>query len=83
MASYGDDLKSSSETKVGLDELVRERTYSLWEQDGYPEGRAEEYWHRALYQHLSERAYVLWQQEGSPERRSDEYWQRVRKFEAQ
>lgn len=83
MASYGDDLKSSSETKVGLDELVRERAYFLWEQDGYPEGHAEEYWHRALYQHLSERAYVLWQQEGSPEGRSDEYWQRVRKFEAQ
>ncbi|MGI4813651.1 MAG: DUF2934 domain-containing protein [Janthinobacterium lividum] len=83
MASYGDDLDSASETKIGLEEEVRGRAYSLWEEDGRPSGRTEEYWQRALAQHLRERAYVLWQQEGSPEGRADEYWHRVQEFEAQ
>jgi hypothetical protein len=26
---------------------IRERAYPLWEEDGSPEGRAEEFWHRA------------------------------------
>ncbi len=26
---------------------VRHRAYFLWEQDGKPEGRQDEYWHRA------------------------------------
>jgi hypothetical protein len=30
-----------------LDERIRERAYHLWEVEGYPEGRAEEYWYRA------------------------------------
>jgi hypothetical protein len=83
MAPYGDDLENNSETKPGLDQAVRERAYLLWETDGRPDGRAEEYWHRALEQHLRERAYVLWQQEGSPEGRQDEYWRRLVDFQAQ
>ena len=83
MAPYGDDLGGSSETKAGLEQSVRERAYLLWEQDECPEGRAEEYWHRALDQHLRERAYVLWEQEGRPEGRAEEYWRRIRDFEAQ
>ncbi|MDQ2764771.1 MAG: DUF2934 domain-containing protein [Pseudomonadota bacterium] len=82
MAPYGDNLAGNSETKVGLEQVVRERAYLLWEQEGCPEGRAEEYWHRALDQHLRERAYMLWQQEGSPEGRADEYWRRILDFEA-
>ncbi len=31
----------------GIETRVRERAYSLWEQAGRPEGRAEEYWYRA------------------------------------
>ena len=27
--------------------LIQERAYALWEADGRPEGRAEEYWRRA------------------------------------
>lgn len=81
MAPYGDNLAGNSETKAGLEQAVRERAHLLWEQDGRPEGRAEEYWHRALDQHLRERAYVLWQQEGSPEGRADEYWRRICNFE--
>ncbi|BCZ84768.1 hypothetical protein PTKU64_84430 [Paraburkholderia terrae] len=83
MAPYGDDLEKNSETKAGLDQAVRKRAYLLWEEDGRPDGRTEEYWHRALDQHLRERAYVLWQQEGSPEGRQDEYWRRLVDFQAQ
>jgi hypothetical protein len=83
MAAYGDDIDSRSETKVGLEQEIRERAYLLWEKDGRPAGYADEYWHRALDQHLRERAYVLWEQAGSPEGREDEYWNRVLEFEAQ
>lgn len=79
---YGDEVCSSSETKLGLNEAVRLRAYFLWEQDGRPEGRADEHWHIALDQHLRERAYVLWEREGSPEGRADEFWHRLRSFEA-
>jgi len=82
MAVYGDNLATDSQTKTGLEQVVRERAYLLWDQEGRPEGRTEEYWHRALDQHLRERAYMLWQQEGSPEGRADEYWRRVVDFEA-
>jgi hypothetical protein len=83
MAPYGDELDRNSETKLGLDQVVRERAYALWEKDGRPDGRTEEYWHRALDEHLRERAYVLWQQEGSPEGRQDEYWRRLVAFQTQ
>jgi hypothetical protein len=83
IAPYGDDLASGSETKIDLMQSVRERAYQLWEQDGSPDGRADEYWHRALDQHLRERAYVLWEQAGRPQGGADEYWRRIREFEAQ
>lgn len=34
---------------------VRETAYFLWEQDGKPEGREQEYWFRALERTLRER----------------------------
>jgi hypothetical protein len=39
----------SAEGKVGEDaeRRTRERAYYLWEQEGRPEGRAEEHWHAA------------------------------------
>jgi hypothetical protein len=61
MAPYGDDLAGGSETKIDLMQSVRERAYQLWERKGSPDGRADEYWHRALDQHLRERAYALWE----------------------
>jgi hypothetical protein len=33
---------------------IRERAYHLWEQDGSPEGRADEYWDKASRQILAE-----------------------------
>jgi hypothetical protein len=32
---------------LGNQQLIRERAYVLWEKDGRPEGRADEYWRRA------------------------------------
>jgi hypothetical protein len=43
---YGDHRDVLSQTKRGLDQVVRERAYVLWQQEGCPEGRAHEYWHR-------------------------------------
>lgn len=83
MSPYGDDVERSSETKVGLEQLVRERAYVIWEQDGRPGGRAKLHWYRALEQHLSERAFNLWQREGRPDGRADEFWHRVVCFESQ
>lgn len=35
---------------------VRLTAYFLWEQDGRPEGKAQEYWYRAWAQHRRRRA---------------------------
>ena len=45
---------------VKFEETVRLTAYFLWEQDGRPEGRAEEYWRRAYEKHRSERTYDRW-----------------------
>ena len=66
---------------MSLDQIVRDRAYSLWEQAGRPDGRADEHWQLAQEQHLQERAYALWEQEGRPEGRTDEHLERTRKFE--
>ncbi len=34
---------------------VRETAYFLWEQDGKPQGREQDYWFRALERQLRER----------------------------
>ena len=79
---YGDAVRTDSETKDGLEQAVRELAYSLWEQEGRPDGRAEEYWYRALEEHLRGRAYVLWQQEGSAEGTADANWEEIRRFQS-
>jgi hypothetical protein len=81
MEPYGDNLDSSSETKAGLEQVVRERAYLLWESDGCPQGKEEEFWNRALEQHRRERAYVLWEQQGSAEGHAEENWHQIRKFQ--
>jgi hypothetical protein len=42
-----------------FEDRVRTRAHRLWEQDGRPEGRAEEHWHRAA-------ALVADEQEAGP-----------------
>ncbi len=78
-----DETSTTSETKLGLEQVVREQAHALWEQEGRPDGRAEEFWHRALEQHLKGRAYVLWQQEGSPDGGADKDWHQTREFQSQ
>jgi Protein of unknown function (DUF2934) len=81
LTPYGDPLGVTAETKGGLDQVVRDRAYLLWEQAGRPGGRAEEFWHQAQYQRFRERAYALWEREGCPEGKADEHWHRIRGFE--
>jgi hypothetical protein len=30
------------------EQRIRERAYQLWQADGAPDGKADEYWHRAM-----------------------------------
>jgi hypothetical protein len=83
LAPYGDDRHILTETKAGLDQVVREQAYLLWQQDGCPDGNAENYWHQAHDRRLRERAYVMWQQEGCPEGQADAHWCRTCNFEAE
>lgn len=45
-------------------EAVRKTAYFLWEQDGRPHGRHDEYYLRALAQHRRERQYDQWLEDG-------------------
>ncbi len=55
----------------GIDEeAVRRTAYFMWEQDGRPEGGAEEYWFRALEKHRNQRTYDRWLGEGVRESKS-------------
>ena len=81
LTPYGDPHGVLAETKTGLDQVVRERAYLLWEQAGRPEGRADDFWRQAQYQRFCERAYALWEREGCPEGKADEHWRRTRAFE--
>ena len=36
-----------ADTDQDLEQRIQARAYLLWEAEGRPEGRAEEYWHRA------------------------------------
>jgi hypothetical protein len=78
---YPDPLGVLAETKEGLEQVVRERAYSLWEQAGRPEGRCDDFWHQAQQQRLRERAHALWEREGCPEGKAEEHWYRVIDFE--
>jgi Protein of unknown function (DUF2934) len=33
--------------EAALKEKIRDTAYRLWEEDGRPDGRSDEYWHRA------------------------------------
>ena len=81
LLGYGDPLGVLAETKEGLDNVVRERAYALWEQADRPEGSVDEFWHQAQHQRFCERAYALWEREGCPEGNADEHWYRTRSFE--
>src|ERR1700733_1948798 len=56
LTPFGDPHGVLAETKEGLDQVVRERAYLLWEQAGRPDGSADDYWHQAQHQRFCERA---------------------------
>ena len=39
-----------SSTNEALEQRIRERAYALWQSDGSPDGRADDYWDRARRQ---------------------------------
>jgi len=78
---YGDGRHILEGTKQGLEHVLRERAYFLWENEGCPPGQAEDHWYRAFDQHLRERAYFLWLSEDCPEGRAEEHWSRAYAFE--
>ncbi|MEQ1769890.1 MAG: DUF2934 domain-containing protein [Devosia sp.] len=47
---------------------VRRTAYFLWENEGYPEGQAEQYWLRALELHRKAAGYDLELQREPPPR---------------
>jgi hypothetical protein len=81
LTPYGDPHGVLAETKEGLDQVVRERAYLLWEQAGCPDGRADDFWRQAQHERFCERAYAVWEREGCPEGKADEHWFRTRAFE--
>ena len=46
LSQFGDNRGILAQTKLGLEQVVRERAYLLWEQENCPEGRADEFWQR-------------------------------------
>ncbi len=32
------------------EEKIRQRAYGIWEQEGYPHGRADDHWQRAVHE---------------------------------
>jgi hypothetical protein len=36
-----------AEPQKSIEDRVRERAYALWEKDGRPDGRSDEYWRQA------------------------------------
>jgi hypothetical protein len=48
-------------------DAVRRTAYFLWEQDGRPNGRHEEYYLKALEKHRRERTYDQWLADGPDE----------------
>ena len=81
LTPFGDPHGVMAETKAGLDQVVRERAYLLWEQAGRPDGSADDFWHQAQHQRFCERAYAMWERDGQPEGKADEHWHRIRGFE--
>ncbi|WP_227323996.1 DUF2934 domain-containing protein [Acidisoma silvae] len=78
---YGDSLEPLAETRLSLEQSVRERAYFMWEQAGKPVWRSDEFWHQARDEHFRLRAYRLWEAEGCPEGQADRHWHWTRDFE--
>jgi hypothetical protein len=78
LTPFGDPHGVLAETKAGLDQVVRERAYLLWEQGV---GRKGVPTTSGIKRSRSALAYALWEREGCPEGKADEHWFRTRVFE--
>ena len=47
LTPYADVLETRCQMRERAERRIRERAYFLWRQEGCPDGRAEEHWHRA------------------------------------
>lgn len=64
-----------------LKNAIARHSYAIWQQEGEPEGRAEQHWLIAeqsfvfiLRRLISERAHQIWEEEGKPEGRAEQHW---------
>ncbi|RYE83031.1 MAG: DUF2934 domain-containing protein [Hyphomicrobiales bacterium] len=62
-----------------LAEAIRRTAYFFWEQDGRPEGKAQDYWLKAKAAHLRQLAFDRWLAEGSQPGREEDNWHAVEK----
>lgn len=67
---YPEDAMKTLSCSVISEELIRRRSYAIWESEGRLEGRSEEYWLRALAE-LREEMERSWQAALSPEAPTD------------
>lgn len=47
LTPYGDVVETKRQMRERAEQRIRERAYLLWQQEGCPENRTDEYWHRA------------------------------------
>lgn len=47
LTPYGDIVETKHRMRERAEQRIRERAYLLWQQEGCPENRAEDYWHQA------------------------------------
>jgi hypothetical protein len=47
MSDLENNARLDPDAEQDLEQAIRERAFLLWEMEGRPEGREEEYWHRA------------------------------------
>ena len=84
LTPYGDPQGVPTETKAGLDQVVRERAYLLWEQAGWRDDRAGRLLDigRRSINAFCERAHALWERRRVVRKaEADEHWFRTRAFE--
>ena len=62
---------AGEEPEANLDQVIRNRAHSLWEQAGRPDDRVDEFWHEARRQISAEGADAMF-----PEGRADEHLHR-------
>lgn len=61
-------------------QVISDRAYAIWEEEGRPDGREFEHWLRAEEEVAAERAYTLWVKAGRPDGRDLDFWLAARRM---